>query len=70
MTKKNELSPNIVVKKLRLIPLEFESGRRKHICLRMEVYGCPVEEEIGKLFTYSCLRLLLGDLTVVIRMSL
>ncbi|XP_066922061.1 neuropilin-1a-like [Clytia hemisphaerica] len=46
VTKKNKLSPNIVVKKLRLVPLDFQSGRRKHICLRMEVYGCPVEEEI------------------------
>ena len=47
-TKTNKLTPNLVAKQLRLVPLEFKSGRRKHICLRMEVYGCPIDEQIGQ----------------------
>ena len=48
-SKTNKLTPNVVAKQLRLVPLEFKSGRRKHICLRMEVYGCSIDDQIGTL---------------------
>jgi len=41
-TKSNTLEPPLIVRKLILIPLTFQSGPRKHLCLRMEVYGCPI----------------------------
>ncbi|XP_065656920.1 cubilin isoform X3 [Hydra vulgaris] len=40
VSKENTLSPSIVLKSLRIIPIEYVSGRRLHICMKVQVYGC------------------------------
>lgn len=47
ISKVNELSPAIVSKGIRIIPQDYQSGRRRHICLRVEVYGCKIPSDTG-----------------------
>ncbi|XP_057296871.1 cubilin-like isoform X2 [Hydractinia symbiolongicarpus] len=43
VTKENILTPSVAVKKIRIQPLDYQSGRRIHVCMRVEVYGCKVD---------------------------